>query len=84
MPSILNDDDKQNVKRQVPKASNKIHAVAVAKLYIAYPNSHRWRYTGLQGAVVLANDLVGNTFWVKMVDVSVRPSARASKPISTD
>ncbi|THW33432.1 WH1-domain-containing protein, partial [Aureobasidium pullulans] len=70
MPSILNDDDKQNVKRQVPKASNKIHAVAVAKLYIAYPNHNRWQYTGLQGAVVLANDLVGNTFWVKMVDVS--------------
>ncbi|KAH0176768.1 hypothetical protein KCU90_g28079, partial [Aureobasidium melanogenum] len=74
MPSILNDDDKQNVKRQVPKASNKIHAVAVAKLYIAYPNHNRWQYTGLQGAVVLANDLVGNTFWIKMVDVS--PSNR--------
>ncbi|KAH0211298.1 WH1-domain-containing protein, partial [Aureobasidium melanogenum] len=74
MPSILNDDDKQNVKRQVPKASNKIHAVAVAKLYIAYPNHNKWQYTGLQGAVVLANDLVGNTFWIKMVDVS--PSNR--------
>jgi hypothetical protein len=72
MPSILTDDDKQNVKRQVPKASNKIHAVAVAKLYIAYPNHNRWQYTGLQGAIVLANDLVGNTFWIKMVDVSVR------------
>ncbi|KAK5129029.1 hypothetical protein LTR85_000362 [Meristemomyces frigidus] len=74
MPSILSDDDKQTVKRTVPKASNKIHAVAVAKLYIAYPNRSKWTYTGLQGAAVLANDLVGNTFWLKLVDVS--PSNR--------
>lgn len=71
MPSILSDEDKQTVKRTVPKASNKIHAVAVARLYIAYPNRQRWTYTGLQGAAVLANDLVGNTFWIKMVDISV-------------
>nr|OQO19745.1 hypothetical protein B0A51_12958 [Rachicladosporium sp. CCFEE 5018] len=75
MPSILTDDDKQIVKRTVPKASNKIHAVAVAKLYIAHPsNRSQWTYTGLQGAAVLANDLVGNTFWLKLVDVS--PSNR--------
>jgi hypothetical protein len=72
MPSILSDEDKQTVKRTVPKSANKIHAVAVAKLYIAYPNRHRWTYTGLQGAAVLANDLVGHTFWLKMVDISVR------------
>jgi hypothetical protein len=71
MPSILSDEDKQTVKRTVPKSANKIHAVAVAKLYIAYPDRHRWTYTGLQGAAVLANDLVGNTFWLKMVDISV-------------
>ncbi|KAF4537625.1 Actin associated WSP1 protein [Lasiodiplodia theobromae] len=70
MPTILSDDDKQTVKRTVPKGSNKIHAVAVAKLYIAYPNRHKWTYTGLQGAAVLANDLVGNTFWIKLVDIS--------------
>ncbi|GME24124.1 Actin associated WSP1 protein [Neofusicoccum parvum] len=70
MPSILSDDDKQTVKRTVPKGSNKIHAVAVAKLYIAYPNKNKWTYTGLQGAAVLANDLVGNTFWIKLVDIS--------------
>jgi len=72
MPSILSDDDKETVKRTVPKAANKIHAVAVARLYIAYPNKQRWTYTGVQGAAVLANDLVGNTFWIKMVDISVR------------
>jgi len=71
MPSILGDTDKDTVKRWVPKQSNKIHAVAVARLYVAYPNKAKWTYTGLQGAVVLANDLVGNTYWIKMVDVSV-------------
>ncbi|KAF2722163.1 WH1-domain-containing protein [Polychaeton citri CBS 116435] len=70
MPSILTDDDKQTVKRTVPKSSNKIHAVAVARLYIAYPNRSQWTDTGLQGAAVLANDLVGNTFWIKLVDIS--------------
>ena len=72
MPSILSDEDKETVKRQVPKASNKIQAVAVARLYVAYPNRSRWTYTGLQGAAVLANDLVGNTYWLKLVDISVR------------
>lgn len=72
MPSILSEDNKETVRRTVPKAANKIHAVAVTRLYIAYPNRQRWTYTGLQGAVVLANDLVGNTFWIKMVDISVR------------
>ena len=71
MPSILSEEDKQTVKRTVPKPSNKIHAVAVAKLYVAYPNKSRWSYTGLQGAVVLANDLVGHTYWIKLVDISV-------------
>jgi Wiskott-Aldrich syndrome protein len=73
MPSILSDEDKEMVKRQVPKQSNKIQAVAVARLYVAYPNRQKWTYTGLQGAVVLANDLVGNTYWLKLVDVSVSP-----------
>ena len=71
MPSILSDVDKETVKRTVPKPANKILAVAVARLYVAYPDPNRWTYTGLQGAAVLANDLVGNTFWLKLVDVSV-------------
>ncbi|KAF4124585.1 Wiskott-Aldrich syndrome protein [Geosmithia morbida] len=70
MPSILNDDDKATVKRFVPKQSNKIQAVAVARLYVAYPNRSKWTYTGLQGAIVLADDLVGHTYWLKMVDIS--------------
>ena len=70
MPTILSDADKEVVKRTTPKASNKIQAVAVAKLYIVLPGQQRWTYTGLQGAAVLSNDLVGNTFWIKLVDVS--------------
>ena len=71
MPSILNDNDKETVRRTVPKPDNKILAVAVARLYVAHPDTQRWMYTGLQGAAVLANDLVGRTFWLKLVDVSV-------------
>jgi neural Wiskott-Aldrich syndrome protein len=71
MPSILSDADKETVKRTVPKASNKILAVAVARLYVAYPERSKWTYTGLQGAAVLSNDTVGNTLWIKLVDISV-------------
>ncbi|CAI7649952.1 unnamed protein product [Penicillium glandicola] len=70
MPSILSDSDKETVKRNVPKPANKILAVAVARLYVAYPDGQKWTYTGIQGAVVLCNDLVGRTFWLKIVDVS--------------
>ncbi|TQS38155.1 hypothetical protein Golomagni_01345 [Golovinomyces magnicellulatus] len=70
MPSILSDEDKETIKRQVPKASNKIQAVAAARLYIAYPNRSKWTNTGYQGAIVLSNDLVGNTYWLKLVDMS--------------
>ncbi|OLN96388.1 Proline-rich protein LAS17 [Colletotrichum chlorophyti] len=70
MPAGLTDDDKETVKRFVPKQTNKIQAVAVARLYVAYPNPAKWTYTGIQGAIVLSNDLVGNTYWLKMVDIS--------------
>ncbi|KAI1103669.1 hypothetical protein F4804DRAFT_342372 [Jackrogersella minutella] len=70
MPSILSEEDKETVRRVVPKHTNKISAVAVARLYVAYPHPSKWTYTGLQGAIVLSNDLVGNTFWLKLVDVS--------------
>ncbi|KAJ5612177.1 Actin-binding FH2 [Penicillium lagena] len=74
MPSILTEADKETVKRNVPKPANKILAVAVARLYVAYPDNQRWTYTGIQGAAVLCNDLVGRTFWLKVVDIS--PAAR--------
>jgi WH1 domain len=83
MPSILSDEDKETVKRFVPRQTNKIQAVAVARLYVAYPNKSKWTYTGLQGAIVLANDLVGNTYWLKMVDVSVCRPEQAGQTLSS-
>lgn len=80
MPSILNDADKETVKRNVPKPANKIFAVAVARLYVAYPDPQRWTYTGIQGAAVVCNDLVGRTCWLKIVDVSVSSKVHNTSP----
>jgi Wiskott-Aldrich syndrome protein len=69
MPSSLTSDDKIKIKRAIPKASNKILTAAVARLYVAYPDPHKWTFTGLTGAVVLAKDNVGDTYFLKLVDV---------------
>lgn len=82
MPSILSKDDKLVVKRAVPSPSNNIVAVAVARLYVNYPNKHIWNFTGISGAVVLAEDLVGHTFFFKIVDVIVRPCPCLSPSLS--
>ena len=68
MPS-LNSDDKAKIKRAIPKASNKIITAAIARLYVAFPDPHKWRFTGLSGAIVLARDTVGETHFLKLVDV---------------
>lgn len=67
---LLTDADKEQVKRHIPKASNKIIDATVARLYIAYPDATQWTYTGLSGAIALVDDLVGHTFFLKMVDIS--------------
>ncbi|SCV00611.1 LAMI_0G06194g1_1 [Lachancea mirantina] len=66
---LLNSSDKEKIKRALPKASNKIIDVAVARLYIAYPDAQSWQYTGLSGAIVLVDDIVGHTFFLKLVDI---------------
>lgn len=71
MPSILNKEEKQMVKRAVPSSSNNIITVAVGRLYIAYPDPKQWQFTGISGAIVFTEDLVGNTFFFKIVDVVV-------------
>lgn len=68
---ILLTADKEKVKRAIPKASNKIVDATVARLYIAYPDPQVWKYTGLSGAVALVDDLVGHSFFLKMVDIQV-------------
>lgn len=69
MPSTLNSDDKAKIKRAIPKASNKIVTASVARLYIAFPSPQKWTYTGRSGAIVLARDTVGDTYFLKIVDV---------------
>ena len=69
MPSSINSDDKAKIKRAIPKASNKILTAAAARLYVAYPTPTKWHFTGLSGAVVLAKDTVGHTYFLKLVDV---------------
>lgn len=71
--TILNKDDKAVVKLAVPTPSNNIITAAVARLYVNHPDKHRWNFTGISGAVVLAEDLVGHTFFFKIVDVIVCP-----------
>lgn len=67
---ILTTQDKEKVKRAVPKASNKIIDATVAQLYVAYPDRTKWTATGLMGAVALVDDLVGHTFFLKLVDIT--------------
>lgn len=68
--SLLRDYDEKKIRRSVPKASNKIIDQTVARLYIAYPDPTHWTYTGLSGAICLVDDLVGNTFYFKLVDIA--------------
>lgn len=67
--SILKDADDKKIKRVIPKASNKIIDQTVARLYIAHPHPQKWQYTGLSGAIVLVDDLVGKSFFLKLVDI---------------
>ncbi|OBA27421.1 YOR181Wp-like protein, partial [Hanseniaspora valbyensis NRRL Y-1626] len=66
----ISSSDKERIKLSIPKQFNKLIDVCIAKLYIAYPNPNEWTYTGLYGALCLVDDLVGNTFFLKLVDVS--------------
>ncbi|KAK5961456.1 actin-binding protein LAS17 PWA37_001317 [Arxiozyma heterogenica] len=66
---LLNSQDKEIIKRALPKNSNKIIDVTIARLYIAYPDKTQWQYTGLSGAITLVDDLVGHTFFLKLIDI---------------
>lgn len=65
----LTSQDKELVKRAVPKSANKILDAAVARLYVALPDQDNWKWTGLMGALVLVDDLIGHTFFFKLVDL---------------
>lgn len=65
----LTTQDKEKIKRAIPKANNKIIDATIARLYVAYPDPTKWTYTGLVGAITLVDDLVGHTYFLKLVDV---------------
>ncbi|KAK9459111.1 uncharacterized protein V1516DRAFT_655993 [Lipomyces oligophaga] len=69
MPSLISSTDRDKIKRSIPKNTNKIIDSTIARLYIAYPEPNSWTFTGIVGAVVLVNDLTGNTFFLKIVDI---------------
>ncbi|KAK9484169.1 hypothetical protein V1527DRAFT_470954 [Lipomyces starkeyi] len=69
MPTLITSAEKEKIKRAIPKASNKVIDAVVARLYIAYPDPNAWTFTGVSGAVALVNDLTGNTFFLKIVDI---------------
>ncbi|CAG8485216.1 8099_t:CDS:2, partial [Diversispora eburnea] len=56
MPSVSvtlpNPEDREPVKKFMPKSSNRIHMATVARLYVAYPDPNVWTYTSIMGAVV--------------------------------
>ncbi|CDK25196.1 unnamed protein product [Kuraishia capsulata CBS 1993] len=66
---VLTSADKEKIKRAIPKNANKIIAAGVARLYIAHPDPQAWQFTGLSGAIVFVDDLVGHTFFLKLVDI---------------
>ncbi|KAG4301544.1 hypothetical protein PCANB_001809 [Pneumocystis canis] len=68
--SILTSEDKQTIKKHIPKPTNRIITAAIARLYVAHPNPNKWRFTGISGAVVFVYDMVGNTLFLKIVDIS--------------
>ncbi|XBW34981.1 hypothetical protein QEN19_000546 [Hanseniaspora menglaensis] len=62
--------DKECIKLAIPKKFNRLIDVAIARLYISFPDPSIWNYTGLYGALCLVDDIVGNTFFLKLVDLS--------------
>lgn len=67
----LTRSDKEIVNRVVPGPANKVVYGAIARLYVNYPDRTRWNFTGISGVVVLAQDTVGKTLFLKIVDIMV-------------
>ena len=71
MPAVstLTDDEKSKVKGAIPKSSNKIQTVALARVYYAHPDPNTWSYAGLQGALAFTHDSTRNAFYFRLVDL---------------
>ncbi|KAF9577644.1 hypothetical protein BGW38_007020, partial [Lunasporangiospora selenospora] len=69
MPSVTlhNTEDKDTIKRALPRTSQKIITATVARLYVAYPDPNTWTYTGLMGGLAFVQ--MKNTFYFRIVDL---------------
>lgn len=68
--TTLSADEKAKIKQAVPPSSFKIQTAATARIYYAHPDTSSWGYSGLQGAVALAQDKSRGVFMFKMVDIT--------------
>lgn len=73
--SILSPHGKDLVRKAIPKQTSRIITVAVARLYVAYPDPTQWTWTGLSGAVALISDQLTDSYYFKMVDVCTKEEA---------
>ncbi|KAF9163689.1 hypothetical protein DFQ26_002250 [Actinomortierella ambigua] len=69
MPSVTlhNPEDKAAIKRALPTTTQKIITATVARLYVAYPDSHVWTYSGIMGGLAFVQ--TKNTFLFRIVDL---------------
>ncbi|GMM27689.1 actin-binding protein [Martiniozyma asiatica (nom. inval.)] len=68
--TILTSHDKGIIKRHVPKSQNSIIDATVIRLYFCSKLDEVWKWTGLMGALVFVDDLIGHSFWFKLVDIT--------------
>ncbi|CAO3583555.1 unnamed protein product [Absidia cylindrospora] len=70
MPSaaLTTAEDKNRVRRALPTA--KIYAATVARLYVAYPNPHKWAYANIWGAVTFLKDKKKHSLYIRIVDLT--------------
>ncbi|KAG1098158.1 hypothetical protein G6F39_005570 [Rhizopus arrhizus] len=69
MPStaLSTAEDKNKVRRALPTA--KIYAATVARLYVAYPNPHKWAYSNIWGAVTFLKDKKNRSYYIRIIDL---------------
>lgn len=67
----LSPDDKDKIKRAVPKGSNKIITATVARIYECPEGGREWQYAGQEGALVLSADKAKGALSFKMIDLTV-------------
>lgn len=67
----LSAEDKDKIKRAVPKNSNKIITATVARIYECPNGGSGWQYAGQEGALVLSAEKSKGALWFRMIDLTV-------------